>query len=133
MTAEAGSHETPGQTLVWDTSPLHHAIRAEKIDILGDIASSWQGVPRTNITTAAVIDELRHHQLPVAGLDWLEVVHVDGLEELNALVAWMARVSGQKSNQGEATVLAWADVHKAIAVIDDRDARRASRLAGLEV
>jgi predicted nucleic acid-binding protein len=45
----------------------------------------------------------------------------------------MVRVSGHKSNQGEATVLAWAQVHNAVAVIDDRDAVRVGRAGGLEV
>lgn len=69
----------------------------------------------------------------MSGLHWLETVHVDGLDELTALVDWMGRASGQKSNQGEATVLAWAEVHEAVAVIDDRDAVRVGRAGGLEV
>lgn len=122
-----------GRVLVWDTSPLHHAIKADKIDILGDLAGTSRGCPRRNVTTQAVMDELRRHQLPAAGLGWLEVVHVDGLDELTALLAWVERVSAQQANQGEATVLAWAQVHGAIPVVDDRDARRAARGAGLEV
>lgn len=97
------------------------------------MASSPGGAPRRNLTTAAVLDEIAHHRLPVTGLDWLETVHVDGLDELAALVDWMGRVSGQKSNQGEATVLAWAQVHNAVAVIDDRDAVRVGRAGGLEI
>ncbi|MEU1211240.1 hypothetical protein ABZ424_01995 [Streptomyces sp. NPDC005790] len=60
-------------------------------------------------------------------------MHVDDLTELEALVDWMNRVSGAKSNHGEATVLAWAEVHNATAVIDDGDARRIGRKAGLDV
>lgn len=97
------------------------------------MASLQSGTPRRNLTTAAVLDEISHHHLPVSGLHWLETVHVDGLDELAALVDWMGRVSGQKSNQGEATVLAWAEVHDAVAVIDDRDAVRVGRAGGLEI
>jgi predicted nucleic acid-binding protein len=122
-----------GLTLIWDASALHHAIKAGKVDVLADMAGCQGGAPRRNLTTAAVLDEIAHHRLPVAGLDWLETVHVDGLDELAALVDWMSRVSGQKSNQGEATVLAWAEVHDAVAVIDDRDAVRVGRAGGLAV
>jgi predicted nucleic acid-binding protein len=124
---------SPALTLVWDASPLHHAIRADRADVLGDIARGPAGAPRRNVTTGTVIDELRFYDLPTTGLGWLEVVHLDEIRELNALMRWMGVVSGQSSNQGEATVLAWADVHQATAVIDDRDARRAAREAGQEV
>ncbi|GAA2114970.1 hypothetical protein [Streptomyces synnematoformans] len=134
MTSTVGTPEaSDAQVLVWDTSPLHHAIKAEKIDILGDMARNAGEGRRRNLTTQAVIDELLYHQLPLDGLGWLEIVHVDGLEEIHALVRWMERVSGQRSNQGEATVLAYAETHDAIAVIDDRDARRIGRTGGLEV
>ncbi|WP_052681925.1 hypothetical protein [Saccharothrix sp. ST-888] len=127
----AAMQSTP--TLVWDTSPLFHAIKADRIDLLADLAREWQGVPRRNITTATVIHELTHANLDISGLGWLELVHVDGLDELGALVRWMAVVSGERSNQGEATVLAWAEVHGGTAVIDDADARRAAQTHGLPV
>lgn len=119
--------------LIWDTSPLLHAIKAEKIEILGDIARNRQGGTRRNVTTQAVISEINHFQLPLVGSEWLEIVHVDDLAELEALVTWMDLVSGAKSNHGEATVLAWAQIHHATAVVDDADARRIGRNAGLEV
>ncbi|WP_282202162.1 hypothetical protein [Kitasatospora fiedleri] len=120
-------------TLVWDASPLFHAVKADHIDLLADFARESQGVPRRNVTTATVVHELSHADLDVSGLGWLEVVHVDGLDELGALVRWMAVVSGERSNQGEATVLAWAEVHGATAVIDDADARRAARKHAMPV
>ncbi|GAA2942891.1 MULTISPECIES: hypothetical protein [Streptomyces] len=123
----------PGSLLVWDTSPLLHAIKAGKIEILGDIARNHQGRTRRNVTTQAVVSEISHFRLPLAGTEWLEIVHVDDLTELEALVDWMNRVSGAKSNHGEATVLAWAEVHGATAVVDDADARRIGRGAGLDV
>lgn len=116
------------EVLVWDASPLHHAIKAERIDTLSYIAAR-----HTNVTTAAVVQELEHYHLPLAGLDWLRVVHVDGLGELIALVEWMNRVGGSASNQGEATVLAWAQVHGGLSVVDDQDARSAAKSAGAAV
>jgi len=121
------------RTLVWDTSPLLHAIKADVIDRLGELAATWHGAAQRNVTTAAVISEIAFHGLSTSDLAWLEVVHVDDLAELDALVRWMQLVSGQKSNHGEATVLAWAEVHGATSVIDDSDARGAAQKAGQPV
>lgn len=121
------------RTLVWDTSPLLHAIKSDVIDRLGELAITRHGAARRNVTTAAVLSEITYHGLSTNQLTWLDVVHVDDLAELDALVRWMQLVSGQKSNHGEATVLAWAEVHNATAVIDDTDARRAAQKAGQSV
>lgn len=133
MTSVPQQPSPPAPLLIWDTSPLLHAIKAGKIEILGDIAQNWRGAARQNVTTQAVISEINHFQLPLVGSEWLEIVHVDDLPEIEALVDWMNRVSGPKSNHGEATVLAWAEVHNATAVVDDADARRIGRRAGLDV
>ncbi|MFB7461404.1 hypothetical protein [Streptomyces sp. NPDC056188] len=124
MSATSVATGLPASLLVWDTSPLFHAIKAGKLDILGDAARTWQGGGRRNVTTQTVVDELGTYGLSLASADWLEIVHVDHLNELTALVKWMDQVSGSKSNEGEATVLAWAEIHGATAVIDDGDARR---------
>lgn len=73
-------------TLIWDTSPILHAGRIDRLDVLGDIASGW---PR-NVVTAAVVEELEVEGVSVP--DWLEVVHVDGLDELASLASWVQRV-----------------------------------------
>ncbi|MGK3093891.1 hypothetical protein ACG93S_28200 [Streptomyces sp. WAC01490] len=133
MSTASTAGNLPALLLAWDTSPLFHAIKAGKLDVLGDIAQTWQGVSRRNVTTQTVVDELGTYGLSLASADWLEIVHVDHLSELTALVKWMDLVSGSKSNQGEATVLAWAEVNGAIAVIDDGDARRIARRHSLPV
>ncbi|HWE89638.1 MAG TPA: hypothetical protein VG317_09275 [Pseudonocardiaceae bacterium] len=125
--------DSTARVLVWDTSPLYHAMKADRIDVLADVATMGDCTACRNITTATVIEELRYHGLSTDDLGWIEIVHVDGLDELSALVRWMDRVSGDKSNQGEATVLAWAETHRATAVVDDQDARRAGRNGGLDV
>ncbi|BBA99662.1 hypothetical protein RVR_6379 [Actinacidiphila reveromycinica] len=133
MSAQSSLTVSTGPVLVWDASPLLHAIKADKTDVLHDFARTWSGGLRHNVTTQTVRHEITRHGLKLDGLDWLDVVHLDDLDELNQLVVWMDRVSGQKSNQGEATVLAWADVHGAVAVIDDGDARRIGRRYGIGV
>lgn len=133
MTSALQLSSSSPPVLVWDTSPIFHTIKAGKIEVLGDIAQNGQGCARRNVTTQAVMSEISSFQLPLADTEWLEVVHVDDLSELEALVEWMSRVSGSKSNHGEATVLAWAEIHSATAVVDDGDARRIGRSAGLDI
>ncbi|WP_345482955.1 hypothetical protein [Actinopolymorpha pittospori] len=111
--------------MVWDTSPILHAGRIDRLDVLGDIASGWG----RNVTTAAVAQELEREDVTVP--EWLGVVHVDGLDEIIALGEWLQRVSAGRRDRGEATVFAWAEVHGAIAIVDDKDARMAAQRAGL--
>lgn len=114
--------------LAWDSSALHHAALADRLDVLGSIVRPWR-----NVTTAAVREELAGNGLTIDSEQWLETVHVDGLNELVSLAKWVQAFSCQKHNRGEATVLAWAETHGAVAIIDDRDARMAARCEGLEV
>jgi predicted nucleic acid-binding protein len=49
------------------------------------------------------------------------------------MVRWLETVSDGRRNRGEATVFAWAEVSRALAIVDDGDARRAGQRHGLEV
>lgn len=117
--------------LIWDASPLIHADRIERLDVLGDLARGPLDEPWSNDTTAAVVEELASHG--GGSPPWLDVVHVDGLQEILALAHWVGRVSSATHSRGEATVLAWAECHSATAIIDDRDARRVGQAHGLDV
>jgi len=120
-------------TLVWDASALHHAAQADRLDVLHEFARGDRQRPWTHVTTAAVLEELASHGLESAHVGWLDTVHVDGIDELQRLMTWMQRVGvTDRLNRGEATVFAWADGHGAIAVVDDRSARRAAQQHGLE-
>ncbi|MEV6611382.1 hypothetical protein [Kutzneria sp. NPDC051319] len=92
------------RTLVWDASALHHAIAADRVDVLGDLASSWR-----NVSTAAVSAELRRNGLSLAA-PWIEIVHVDEPDELRSLFAWAQALGAGARDIGEATVCAWAEV-----------------------
>jgi hypothetical protein len=133
-------------TLAWDASCLFYAARADRLDVLADYDAGPRGHEWSNVTTQAVVDELTGHGLAVGALSWLEVVHVDGLGELTSLIAWMERhgagdhqhpghrfASGPGPRSGEGTVCAWADVHGATAVVDDKNARRVAAAYGLTV
>lgn len=111
-------------TLVWDTSPLWHAAKADRRDVLGDFARGPADSTWFNVTTQTVVAELRRNCL-TDDLSWLRVVNVDELDELMATIQWAERLGAdpQGANIGEATVCAWASCHHGTAIIDDRDAR----------
>jgi predicted nucleic acid-binding protein len=132
-TADEGT--SPGEALlVFDASPLSHFARADRLDALTALVKDYRCV-----TTRAVRDELergvtRYPQLTATRrLDWLTEVAVDGLAELGALAAYLQLLSRDQRHFGEATVLAWAETHGAIAVIDDQAAVRAGEARGVEV
>lgn len=118
-------------TLIWDASALLHASLIDGLESLGDLASGPANDQWRNHTTAAVAQEVneRGGRIP----EWLKVVHVDAIEELLVLAAWVSRVSSATHSRGEATVLAWAECHGAIAIVDDADARRVALSYGIEV
>jgi len=113
-------------TYCWDATLLIHAERADRLDTLGTY------LPRARHVVCDVVAEreLRGMQRP----DWLELVAMDDLELLDAMVRWQDVVGtvGAK-NAGEAAVLAWAEVAGAVAVIDDRSARRAAAASRVQV
>jgi predicted nucleic acid-binding protein len=120
---------------VWDTSPLWHAGLADRLDVLGDCAKGPEVTPWRNVTTATVVSELERNGLGT-DLGWLEVVHVDELDELLATMQWTAHMGvsvSQGANLGEATVCAWAEVHGGTAIIDDKDAREVAAHNGISV
>jgi predicted nucleic acid-binding protein len=118
--------------LVWDASAIYHAHQADRVDVLGDIASSLNGREVEHVMTAAVAKELEMNRVPVPG--WVSrIVHVDDLTELVTLTKWVGLISSAAHNRGEATALAWAEVHRAVAIVDDRAARRVARSEHVEV
>ncbi len=117
--------------LVWDASALHHFARAERVDVLAHLAE-----PYRNVTTRVVMRELANYDLDGAVLapGWLSVVPLDDLPELTAYVDWASRLAVRGSHDaGEATVLAWAEVHGAVALLDDHHARQQARRTGIHV
>ncbi|MCP3800369.1 hypothetical protein NLX83_13980 [Allokutzneria sp. A3M-2-11 16] len=120
------------RTLVWDASALHHAADADRLDVLGDLARGPSEGPWRNLTTAAVVAEMRRNNL-VVRQDWLEVVHVDEPDELRSVLTWARRLGAGDRDLGETTVCAWADVHGGATVIDDKHARQTAKAFGLTV
>jgi predicted nucleic acid-binding protein len=108
-------------TLVFDSTPLSHFARAGVLDVLEAISADHR-----RITTEAVSDELKagvaeHPELAaIQELNWLEIVSSSSLEELRAFSEYARRLGSGPRNVGEASVLAWAEVNNAIAIVDER-------------
>lgn len=120
--------------LVWETSALLHAARADRLDVLGDIARGSRDQPWHNCTTHAARQELEHKGVSIGVDSWLGApVHVDGLDEVVALARWVERIGAGSHHRGEATVLAYADAHDAVVIMDDDKARRVAERYGLVV
>lgn len=121
-------------TLIFDTSPLVHFARAGELDVLRQLVDGYHCV-----TTRAVQGELqqgaaRDERLQNAlGLPWLETVTTDELEVLYVFARYMARLGNRERNAGEASVLAWAEVHQATAYVDDQVACNVGRQRGVTV
>lgn len=116
-------------TVALDTSILSWFARANRLDTLEHLLTGMQAV-----TTREVLDELRNgvEAFPalasVLQLGWLAEVRLSGLPAMSIFGEYCRRLgSGQDGNVGEATVLAWAEVNDAVAVIDEKAGRQAAK------
>jgi predicted nucleic acid-binding protein len=120
--------------LVFDNSPLSHFARAGELAALEVLTHAYD-----RVVTQAVLDEFARGGIEHAGLrdiqelDWLREVRVDGLAELQVFAVYAARLGSGARDIGEASTLAWAEVHEAVAVVDERAGTRHARERGLEV
>ena len=120
--------------LVLDSAPLSSFARAGRLDTLRALTEGDE-----RVTTRAVMDEIEegvraHPELQgILALDWLRVERVDGLAELRAFARYASRLGSDVHNVGEASVLAWAEVHGVVALTDDEPAVQAGREHGVSV
>jgi len=91
------------------------------------------------VTTRAVMDEIRNgvasypELQDVLELSWLRIESADSLDELRLFAKFAQRLGTDVHDVGEASVLAWAEAHGAIAFTDDEAAVQAGRDEGVEV
>ncbi|PSK96521.1 putative nucleic acid-binding protein [Murinocardiopsis flavida] len=119
--------------LIFDASPLLHAARADRLDVLGSLVDG-----RECVTTQAVMDEIRRNSqeahTAVAEEKWVTVVPSDSLPFLVEFSKWAQRMGLKDDhNIGEATLCAYASLHGGTVVMDDRDARRVARQYGVRL
>jgi hypothetical protein len=83
------------------------------------------------VTTRAVMDEIRNgvasypELQDVLELSWLRIESADSLDELRLFAKFAQRLGTDVHDVGEASVLAWAEAHGAIAFTDDEAAVQA--------
>lgn len=120
-------------TLVFDTSPLNAFARARELDTLRDLTEGHRCC-----TTEPVLEEIdagvrTYPELAlIREFSWLQGVRCDGLEELIAFAHIHQRFGRSRRDVGEASVLAWAKVHRAIAIIDERVGRQVAQEERIE-
>lgn len=114
--------------IVFNTSPLSHFSRAGRLDVLRNLTEGWKRHAPT-----AVLDEIRdgvpkHPDLRTClEADWLSRATISTLEELSVFAQY-ARVLGTgPRGVGEASTLAWAELHGAMAIVDDEAAKRVAK------
>lgn len=121
------------EPFLFDASPLLHAAKADRLDVLGDLVKS-----RECLTTQSVLDEVRRndgdaHALVVRA-GWIRTMPTDSLEFLHAYGTWSTRMSlTDDHNIGETMLCAYAELRGGTLVMDDRDARRTAERYGLVV
>jgi predicted nucleic acid-binding protein len=119
---------------VFDSAPLSCFARARQLPMLDRRTAGNQ-----RVTTRAVLDEIRngvalHPELQdVLELEWLRVESAASLDELRLFAKYAQRLGSDVHDVGEASVLAWAQAHGAIAFTDDEAAVQAGRDEGVEV
>lgn len=87
------------QALVWDASALHHAIAADRVDAMGDLASPWR-----NVSTAALwlfVEAVHAGRIALNGASGL----------VNTLIEHGARYPAKIKAEGFA---AWARAQKLV-------------------
>jgi predicted nucleic acid-binding protein len=121
-------------TLVFDSAPLSCFARASRLPMLEQLTEGDE-----RVTTRAVLEEISEGVRDYAELQsvlelaWLQIKAVDGLEELRLFAAYARRLGAGRHNIGEASVLAWAEAHGAIAFTDDEVAVQIGRERGVRV
>lgn len=115
--------------LAFDNSPLSAFGRAGRLNVLETLTSRFS----RRVTSQAVLDELAIGASTYPGLEdipaqqWLQIVHVDSLPMLKVLAWYTQRFGSTERDIGEASVLAWAEVTGAAALVDDATARQVAK------
>lgn len=118
-----------GAVLAFDTGPLSCFARAGRWDMLGDIVSESRCT-----ATDMVIHELangvaNHPSLKdVLDAEWLHGTALETLEEVRLFVEHRRTLDA-----GEASTLAWAEAHDAIAIVDERAGVNVAKQRGIAV
>lgn len=119
---------------VFDTTPLTHFARA---GLTSELQAICNGV--TCVALREVVVELKSGlgQFPqnraILDAEWIDEKQL-GIDGLMLFAEYAERVGARgERDVGECATLAWAQIHSAIAIIDDQVARNAAEARGVEV
>jgi predicted nucleic acid-binding protein len=120
------------QVLVFDTGPLSHIAKQGWLGALRFITRDCCAViPDTVVTELRVGVPQRPYLEMVLNAPWLTQQILSSSAELDAFATFSSFLVANGRNRGEAGVLAYAKVHGATAIIDDRPARNAAQRHGI--
>jgi predicted nucleic acid-binding protein len=120
--------------LIFDATALHHFGRAGRLETLREVTEGF-----VRHVAQAVIDEIaeateRHAELAaLPAVSWLTSVPCDSLDELKAFLRYAEALGSGERDVGEAITLAWAEVHSAIAIVDERAGRSRGNARGVQL
>lgn len=121
--------------LVLDNTPLSHFARVGALPVLENITASFQCVVPSEVIQEIIRGVPARPALAAAvSLSWITIVELREVTEVVAFARYKAELGGGiDRNNGEAAVLAWANVHGGTVVIDERAGTRAARRDNIEV
>lgn len=118
-----------------DTSVLSPFARARKLDVLERLTAGSRRLITRSVQNEIDNGAKNYPELKgVRPLVWLELVRVDSLPELTALAMYTRLlVDDEFRNVGESSVLAYAEVHRSVALMDDAVAVQVGRQRDVKV
>ncbi len=126
---------TPAAVFVFDAGPLSYFARAGRMDVLHDVCGDARCVVTDEVARELEQGASAYPALRAAlDAEWLKRVRLASLDELGVFAEY-ARVLGssRERDRGEAATLAWAELHAATAIVDDRAGVNTGRARGVPV
>lgn len=111
------------QPLCIDTSVLSAFARAQRLDALEAMTKRYKCVAPQEVRQELERGFSKNESLADAvACRWLAFVTLESPAELQSFAKYVSLLGSGERNLGESAVLAWAEVHAAIVLIDDREA-----------
>jgi len=124
-------HKRP---LCIDTSVLSAFARAQRLGALEAMTKRYARFAPQEVRQELERGFSKNELLAdVAASGWLGFVTLESPAELQAFAKYASLLGAGERNLGESAVLAWSEVHAAIALIDDREAVNIGREQKLKV
>jgi predicted nucleic acid-binding protein len=103
--------------------------------VLENITAAFRCIAPAEVVQELIRGVSVHPALAAAvSLPWMNIVELSEVTEIVAFARYKAELGGGiERNNGEAAVLAWASVHGATVLIDERAGTRAARRDNIDV